>query len=210
MTLSSNYSRTIGDIAGCFLLYRLAKQLAYVFSLEYSEIQTSVENAGFEIAKLIPSIQKQLADEKANVEKTLEIDLKTKTRAMGKSLLALPKTGESAESILAIMKSALVSEDEIWENGKVSGCVYHGDRNHQQLLNTAYSLYSLSVSASIHRTHKWIYTHILHHTHICHSMIHIFSLNQSQLLHPLRTPYIPIYGHLPLNSSPRSSPCAPL
>lgn len=146
LTLSSKYSSVVGDIAGCFLLYRLANQLAYIFSLEFSEIMTSVESTGYEIAKLLPSVRKQLADEKASVEKSLEEDLKTKTRAMGEPLFALPKQGQSAESIISLMKSALVSEDEIWENGKVSGCVYHGDRNHQQLLNTAFSLYSLSVS----------------------------------------------------------------
>lgn len=144
--LSSNYSRALGDIAGFYLLFQLSKQLAYVFSLEVSEITTSVENTAYELAKLLPSVQKQLADEKASVEKTLEADLKTKTRAMGEPLFALPKQGQSAESILTLMKNALISEDEIWENGKVSGCVYHGDRNHQQLLNTAYSMYSLSVS----------------------------------------------------------------
>jgi glutamate/tyrosine decarboxylase-like PLP-dependent enzyme len=103
-----------------------------------------VEKVGYDAAKHIPSVQKQLADEKEGVRKSLEADLKTKTREMGEPLFALPEKGQSAESILSLMKNALVSEDEIWENGKVSGCVYHGGRDHQKLLNTAYSLYSLS------------------------------------------------------------------
>ena len=122
--------------------------MAYAFSLRFNEVKTSVEKTGFELAKLLPSVRKQLADEKADVQKTLEAELKTKTRAMGEPLLCLPKQGQSAECILTLMKNALVTEDEIWENGKVSGCVYHGDRSHQQLLNTAYSLYSLSVNKS--------------------------------------------------------------
>ena len=141
LTLSSNYSRVWGDIAGCFLLYRLTTNLAYVFSLEYNEIKSSVENTAFQLAKLLPSVQKQLADEKASVEKTLEADLKTKTRAMGDSLLSLPSKGQSAESILTLMKNALVSEDEIWENGKVSGCVYHGESFNSIQFNSVYSAY---------------------------------------------------------------------
>ena len=143
--VSSNYSRILNDIAGGYLLYRLASCLAYAISLEKSEIKLYAEKIAFDLAKLLPSVRKQLADEKESVKKSLEADLKSKTRAMGKPVLALPSTGQSSESILSIMKKALVTEDKIWEDGKVSGCVYHGDRGHQQLLNTAFSLYSLSV-----------------------------------------------------------------
>jgi hypothetical protein len=90
----------LGDVAGFFLLYKLTAHLAYVFSLKFSEVKASVEKAGYNAAKLIPSVKKQLADEKANVEKTLEQDLKTKTRAMGEILRSLPKVSFFPLSLL--------------------------------------------------------------------------------------------------------------
>ncbi|KAG5181431.1 pyridoxal phosphate-dependent transferase [Tribonema minus] len=42
------------------------------------------------------------------------------------------------------MSAAAAKEDGKWENGRVSGAVYHGGRQHMQLLDQAYSLFSLS------------------------------------------------------------------
>jgi sphinganine-1-phosphate aldolase len=43
-----------------------------------------------------------------------------------------------------LMSKAVLLENKNWEGGRVSGSVYHGGREHQELLNKAFSLYSLA------------------------------------------------------------------
>eukprot|EP00605_Chrysophyceae_sp_TOSAG23-4_P001438 GSChrysophyteH1.ASY1.ANO1.1566.1 assembled CDS len=47
-------------------------------------------------------------------------------------------------SILQLMKTETSKEDVIWKDGKVSGAVYHGVDSHRELLNQAFSMYSIS------------------------------------------------------------------
>ena len=42
------------------------------------------------------------------------------------------------------MGSVTKDEDIIWQSGKVSGAIYHGEKNHLDLLNKAFSLYSIA------------------------------------------------------------------
>lgn len=59
-------------------------------------------------------------------------------------LKQLPMNGVSAASILSLMKQETVKENVIWSEGKVSGAVYHGEEGHMELLNQAFSMYSIS------------------------------------------------------------------
>ena len=63
---------------------------------------------------------------------------------MGHQMRTLPMKGMAADEILSFVSSLIKDEDGCWEKGRVSGAVYHGDREHQKLLNEAFSLYSLA------------------------------------------------------------------
>lgn len=52
--------------------------------------------------------------------------------------------GVPSEDILKMMGAVTLDEDVIWQNGKVSGAIYHGEKNHLELLNKAFSLYSIA------------------------------------------------------------------
>ncbi len=56
----------------------------------------------------------------------------------------LPASGHHASDLLLLMRRETEKENTIWQEGKVSGAVYHGEKQHQDLLNTAFSFYSLS------------------------------------------------------------------
>lgn len=53
----------------------------------------------------------------------------------------LPDHGRPRDEILAELRSMASREDSSWENGKVSGSMYCGDREHYAFLDEAFSLY---------------------------------------------------------------------
>jgi len=55
---------------------------------------------------------------------------------------ALPKQGLGREETLAIVKALAAREGSRWQNGYVSGAVYHGDPAHVDFLNEVYALAS--------------------------------------------------------------------
>ncbi|CAM9348136.1 unnamed protein product, partial [Phaeothamnion confervicola] len=55
----------------------------------------------------------------------------------------LPRRGRAADDILAEIRARAAAEDPRWEEGRVSGAVYHGGRAHLGLLNDAYAAYGL-------------------------------------------------------------------
>ena len=56
-------------------------------------------------------------------------------------LRAMPEHGRSHEDILAELHSMAEREDASWENGKVSGSMYCGDKEHYAYLDEAFSLF---------------------------------------------------------------------
>jgi sphinganine-1-phosphate aldolase len=55
---------------------------------------------------------------------------------------ALPREGLPQEQILETLRTFSDREAPKWRDGRVSGGVYHGDRQHLQFLNEIYALYS--------------------------------------------------------------------
>ena len=53
----------------------------------------------------------------------------------------LPEQGRPREEVLAELHSMAEREDASWENGKVSGSMYCGDKEHYAYLDEAFSLY---------------------------------------------------------------------
>ena len=56
----------------------------------------------------------------------------------------LPGEGRPREEVLAEMEAMAASERDRWQEGYVSGAVYHGDREHIDFLNRVYALHSQS------------------------------------------------------------------
>ena len=54
----------------------------------------------------------------------------------------LPDGGRSREEILTELREMATEEDEVWEDGKCSGTMYCGDRDHYAFLKEAFGLFA--------------------------------------------------------------------
>jgi hypothetical protein len=133
-----------GDLLGCVVGFTVIKSLSYALTLQPGTVVSDILNAIFDMIKCMPFVKSELLKERAKMEEVIDHDLKAKVRLMGHPMHALPKVGMAADEILSFMTSLIKTEDAVWENGRVSGSVYHGDREHQKLLNAAFSIYSLA------------------------------------------------------------------
>jgi hypothetical protein len=133
-----------GDVLGVYLIYRVSKLVANVWSYDPQSFFNLITDTVFGLIKTLPIVKSKLDHERESVDKLVDEEMKSKVIKMGPKYASLPHDGKSAEEILGFLKSLVRTEDLVWENGKVSGAVYHGGREHQELLNAAFGLYSLA------------------------------------------------------------------
>src|SRR5512132_2554012 len=55
---------------------------------------------------------------------------------------ALPDSGRSREEILTELRTMASEEDAVWEDGRCSGTLYCGDRDHYAFLKEAFGLFA--------------------------------------------------------------------
>eukprot|EP01038_Epipyxis_sp_PR26KG_P010999 gene10999-14773_t len=136
----------VGDILGVMLVIKVLDTIDYTTSLRPSEVMKAIIDRVFNTVKTIPflPVKEMMQKEKSKMEGELEKDLKAVSRKIGTNNYSLPVKGSSPETVIQLMQQASGKDDSIWENGKVSGVVYHGQRDHQVALNNAFNLYSLS------------------------------------------------------------------
>jgi hypothetical protein len=139
-----NLSIISGDILGAYLLYKMSNLMANAWSYDPKSFLNLITDSIFALIKSLPFVKSQLDHERESVDKLVDEEMKSKIIQMGPKYATLPQNGQSAEEILEFLKSLVRKEDLVWENGKVSGAVYHGGREHQELLNAAFGLYSLA------------------------------------------------------------------
>jgi hypothetical protein len=142
--LSQQKRLIVGDIIGLFVLFSLAKFVAFVSTCQPDVVVSDIINSAFTLIKSNPFVKRELQKERTKMENVIDHDLKSKTRSMGHQMAVLPQKGLPTDEILTYLKSIVRSEDACWESGRVSGSVYHGDRNHQNFLNAAFGIYSLA------------------------------------------------------------------
>eukprot|EP01031_Cornospumella_fuschlensis_P027604 gene27604-33337_t len=99
---------------------------------------------GYNQVKSLSFVRAILEKETSKLESSMELELKVKSRELGETNTKLPQKGWSKKEVLSLMKKATEKEDVVWEEGNVSGAVYHGQRGHIEFLNEAYSYYSIA------------------------------------------------------------------
>lgn len=93
------------------------------------------------LARRIPSLQAKV---EASYQEMLN-DIAADVKPYGDDFprfASLPETAVAKESILQWMADVNRHEEESWQNGFVSGAVYHGDEVHIEFLNQVYALNS--------------------------------------------------------------------
>lgn len=113
-------SLILGDICGLFACAGLLHIIESSMSLHFTM------DAVFEFIKFLPAVKAEVEKEKLKMETDFETDMKPKTRSIEIPLEKLPLVGRKPEDILSLMRSLTEKEDLVWQDGKVSGAVYHG------------------------------------------------------------------------------------
>ncbi|EQC34659.1 sphinganine-1-phosphate aldolase [Saprolegnia diclina VS20] len=103
-------------------------------------------NAAMAVLSYIPLLQKKVRAEIAKIEHDIERSLaeQSKSAIDFPKRFALPEKGQAAADVLATMVRMVQGEDKRWQDGLVSGAVYHGEDEHIALLNQAYGLFAVT------------------------------------------------------------------
>ncbi len=91
----------------------------------------------------IPSVSQKIEKEYDEMMADLESSLKPYKGEFA-SFTKIPEIGRAREEILQEMEALHDHEQAIWEDGFVSGAVYHGDQEHIDFLNKVYAINSQS------------------------------------------------------------------
>lgn len=93
---------------------------------------------------LVPAVARHIALEEEKVTKDLEKEL---SNALPAEHRALPEQGMNKEAVVNVLQRRADADKALWDGehkGKVSGTVYHGGKELQQLLEKAYGMFSLA------------------------------------------------------------------
>jgi len=127
----------------CFMVYDWVRVMV---PLGLSHFVKYCSDLAFEAIKDWSLVDNEIRKEKEKFAASIDADIKSKARRIdsGRVNQTLPAKGKGHSEVLDIMRECAAREDQIWENGKVSGGIYHGERAHINFLNEAFNQYSIS------------------------------------------------------------------
>ncbi|MFN7015950.1 MAG: hypothetical protein ACK4P5_02115 [Fimbriimonadales bacterium] len=94
-------------------------------------------------AQRIPAVQKRLEAEYAQVEQMVRSRMRPPLETLP-DFSQIPEQGIPREQILSWLQQLREQESPPWQQGRVSGTVYHGGEAHSAFLSQVYALYSQS------------------------------------------------------------------
>lgn len=133
------------DILGLILIKEYF--LWCYFFTKWNNLTTIIQhfiNTIFQQVKDFSIVQSFLQKEEIKLEENIEKDLKKKLRDLGYHHTVLPEKGLPHDEILQLIQSSIQHENTVWENGKLSGSVYGGEKSHINFLNQCFSYYSMA------------------------------------------------------------------
>ncbi|DBA04060.1 TPA: hypothetical protein N0F65_009407 [Lagenidium giganteum] len=95
------------------------------------------------VVKKLPVLSGRMAREIKKIEEDIEHSLKGEHQSTEKTY-QLPAKGMDDDKLVAKLKQLAGHADKKWQDGYVSGAVYHGEQDHLAVLNKAYELFSVS------------------------------------------------------------------
>ena len=131
----------LGDVVGVVFLAAFLRVVRRVLVSSAKTNYESLADWGYSVIRSLPFIKGSVEAEMDKQER----ELKDSIIPQGVEYLPqLPEVGMSREEIIGLMKTFVEKEKGKWEEGKVSGGVYHGGEEHVELMNIASSLYAIS------------------------------------------------------------------
>jgi sphinganine-1-phosphate aldolase len=95
------------------------------------------------VAQRIPAVQKRLEAEYAQVEQMAREQMRPRLETLP-AFDELPNAGVSREQILDWLQQLRTLESPLWQQGRVSGTVYHGESDLSDFLSRVYALHAQS------------------------------------------------------------------
>lgn len=137
----------VGDVAivAC-VIAALSSVIDAVRKVRFVTRKQLVNHAGgyaVAVMKKIPLLSSRIAGEIKKIEEQLEHSLKGEHKNAQK-YHALPPHGMADEKLIATIKHLAGDADKKWQEGLVSGAVYHGEQDHLAVLNKAYETFSVT------------------------------------------------------------------
>jgi sphinganine-1-phosphate aldolase len=134
----------LGDLAGLLVVFGICNLLLSLWKIKWLGMKGDVVSTVYNLIKVLPAVQNELQKEREKLREGVEKDLKVKSRNISENVTALPSKGMASKKVLDLMLKCSGSENKMWQDGKCSGAVYHGDDDHKVVLNQAFGMYSLA------------------------------------------------------------------
>ena len=131
----------VGDVIAFLLLSAVYRVVRRICASPMKANCEALADWSYSVLRSLPFIKGSV---EAEMEKH-ERDLASSVLPKGIEYLPqLPESGMSREEIIGVMKAFVEKEKGKWEEGRLSGGVYHGGEEHIDLMNVASSLYAIS------------------------------------------------------------------
>lgn len=141
LTDPSFFNILAGDILGLLVLFRVLRFVRSLRGLSVSEMRSALGNAVFRLLQKVPGASAKIQGEFDKQMGAIEKSLKPQDR---EQIFTLPEEGLADEELLSKMTVLRDREVAKWQDGLVSGAVYHGEEKHLQVLDKAYSLFNVT------------------------------------------------------------------
>ncbi|KAK9462661.1 pyridoxal phosphate-dependent transferase [Lipomyces oligophaga] len=97
----------------------------------------------FRLLMLVPQIKSKVSNELSSAMAQMEAEMTDLGPTVTRHL-ELPEHGQSSEDVLNEMRQLSLLKHSAWEDGKVSGAVYHGGEEILRLQTEAYGMYTVA------------------------------------------------------------------
>jgi sphinganine-1-phosphate aldolase len=101
------------------------------------------------LLKRLPMVKKELEKAKSQVEKDVTPSI---VKDLTDPRRALPREGMSEGALQALMERRHLLDTKYWEEGKVTGSIYHGEKGHTEFIGRIYGMFAFfnPLHAGIH------------------------------------------------------------
>ena len=131
----------LGDVVGLLILATAWRIVRRLLSSPFKTHYNDAADYGYSMVRSLPLVSSLVAKEMEKHESDIKGSMIPKDQ---KYTPMLPEEGMSKEEIMELMNTFSNKEKGKWEEGKVSGAVYHGGPDHVDVMNAAASLYAIT------------------------------------------------------------------
>ena len=135
--------QTLKTISFFVLLWKLANKC---LQISKSGFRAYVMTLLLPWIKMLPAVQKKLTQEGEKLKRQIEPEM---LKDIVDARTALPSSGMPQGDLLSLMEKRLKVDRKYWEDGKVTGSIYHGEQDYMDFIGRVYDTYRFNVEGTI-------------------------------------------------------------